>query len=109
MAQQSRIVAIGPREEILGLRTAGVETVCVETEGELLAALDKHVRQQRAPLVLISETVIAGALRTVDELRMETGTVILVIPSHRGSEGITQDWLRQRMELAIGVDLVSEK
>ena len=108
MAKERNIVAFGPREEIIGLQAAGVQIVPVEQAADLPALLRQRAEQPEVRLVLLSESVAAGVQHLVGELRRETGTLFLLVPSHRGSEGLSFDWLRQTMELAIGVDLISD-
>ena len=108
MAKQLRILALGPREEISGLRTVGIECIGVETPAELEASLKGCVERPEVRIVLVSETVAEGAQPLADELRRKSGTVLLLIPSYRGAQGRALDWLREKMELTIGVDLVSQ-
>jgi vacuolar-type H+-ATPase subunit F/Vma7 len=108
MAEQSTIVALGPRAEMIGLRTVGIEMVEVQEPAELPAALREHAGRAEVALVIVSETVAEQARLVVQELRERTETPIMLVPSHRGSRGITLEWMRRAMEQSIGVDVISE-
>jgi len=109
MAKSERIVAIGPREEMLGLRSVGIETVEADDAPRMLELLREQVRRPEARLVLVSETVAEGTREEMAELRDKRGTIIMLLPSHRGSKGMTLEWIKRAMEQSIGVDVISEK
>ncbi|MBS3761838.1 MAG: V-type ATP synthase subunit F [Candidatus Brocadiia bacterium] len=109
MAETDKVVAIGPREEMKGLRTIGIELVPAERPEQMLETLDEQVKKPEVRLVVVSESVSEGSREELMNLRLETDTAILLIPSHRGSQGVTLDWIRQEMEQSIGVDVISEK
>lgn len=108
MPEDQKIVAIGPRAEMLGLRSIGVDLIAVDTEEEMVEALREQADQPEVRLVLLSETVAEDAREDVQEARGEKGTAILLVPSHRGSKGTTIDWMRHAMEQSIGVDVISD-
>ena len=108
MAEDEKIVAIGPRAEMLGLRSIGVELVPVDTPDEMEESLRVQANRDDVRLVLLSETVAEDSRQVVRELRGRKGTVITLIPSHRGSKGLTVDWMRETMEQTIGVDVISD-
>jgi len=109
MSERGVIVAIGPRKEIIWLLSVGIEVAPVETEAELAGELASQCRREEVRLVLLSESVAEGARELVSDMRERTGTVIMLVPSWRGSKGITLDWIRHAMEQSIGVDLISDE
>ena len=109
MAESARIVALGRREEIMGLASAGIAVAPVESPEDLIQALAEQAADQDVALLLVSETVARGAEGRIDELRAANGTAILLIPSHRGATGLPLEWMRRGMEQRIGVDMISEK
>jgi V/A-type H+-transporting ATPase subunit F len=108
MPEGQKIVAIGPRAEMLGLRSIGVDLIEVESREEMVKALDEQGDQPEVRLILLSETVAEDAREEVQEARQEGGPAILLVPSHRGSKGTTIDWMRHAMEQSIGVDVISD-
>ena len=109
MAQDQKIVAVGPRPEILGLRGIGVEILPVDGPEGMLKVLRQQVREAEVKLMIVSESVCEGTREQVQDLRREHGKPILLVPSHRGAEGVTLEWMREEMEQSIGVDLISEQ
>ena len=108
MAGKERIVAMGPREEIIGLRSIGIELVPVATARELQDNLPAQAARTEVQLVLVSETVADGARELVAETRDKTGAIIMLVPSHRGSKGTTIQWMKEAMAQSIGVDVISD-
>ena len=108
MAGNERIVAMGPREEIIGLRSIGIELVPVATAREFQEKLPAQAARTEVQLVLVSETVADGARELVAETREKTGAIIMLVPSHRGSKGTTIQWLKETMAQSIGVDVISD-
>lgn len=107
MADKDRIVAIGPREEIGGLRTIGIAAVEAETPSEALEALHQQAGLLEVRLVLLSESVAEQAREAAEEVRRD-GTMVMLVPSHRGAQRITEQWMKHAMEQRIGVDVISE-
>jgi V/A-type H+-transporting ATPase subunit F len=106
MSDVPRVVALGPREEVMGLATAGIEPVPVESPGELPAALDKAAADRAVALILLSETVAGQAEAAVAALRDRCGPAVLLVASHRGARGLAVQWIRRAMEQRIGVDMM---
>lgn len=109
MADGAKIVALGPKEEIAGLASLGVEVAPVESPAELEAALPERARDPAPALILVSETVAGEARDLIAGLRRPGGAVILLVPSHRGSAGMALEWMKHGMEQSIGVDLITKK
>ena len=108
MAEDQKIVAIGPRAEMLGLRSIGVELVPAEDQSEMVESLRVQANREEVRLIILSETMAEDAREEVQELRGRKGTVIMLVPSHRGSNRTTMDWMRHAMEQSIGVDILSD-
>ncbi len=101
-------MAIGPREEILGLRSVGMHLVPVENADALAEVLPQQALDPDVRLVLVSETVAAEAEALISELRGRSAAVIMLVPSHRGARGLTLQWMKRAMEQTIGVDMISK-
>jgi vacuolar-type H+-ATPase subunit F/Vma7 len=108
MAVIRKVVAIGPREEMLYLRAAGIEFVPLERGEKLEGPLRRCAANSAVGLTLVSETAAEGLLDLVGEVRRATGAVILVVPSHRGGTGSTMAHMRHVLELSVGVDLLGD-
>ena len=108
MANGGKIVAIGPREEIMGLRSVGMDLIAAENASELGAVLPQQALDPAVRLILVSETVADEAQATIAELRERGGAVIMLVPSHRGPKHLALQWIKRAMEQSIGVDMISK-
>ena len=108
MAVTRKVVAIGPRDEMLYLRGAGIEFVPLEAGEDLAAPLSRSTHDTTVGLTLVSETSAEGLMDVIGELRRATGAVVLVVPSHRGGTGRTMDHMRRVLEQSVGVNLLGD-
>lgn len=109
MSDDAKIVALGPREEIVGLATIGVTPVPVESAEEFGEALAAQSADPAVRIILVSETVANDAQEQIGALRRPDAPVVLLIPSHRGSAGLAPAWMKHGMEQSIGVDMITRK
>lgn len=108
MAQKLKIVALGPSEELLCLKSAGVEFVELGADDDLEATLRRYARDAAIGLIILSEASIGDRYAVVAAVRRETGAVLLVVPSYRGSRDTTLAFMKHTLEQSIGVDLISK-
>ena len=108
MSDKRKIVAVGPAEELLCLKSVGVEFTEVGPQDDLAAALRKHALDRAVGLILVSEAVAGERFSVVADVRRDTGAVLMVVPSYRGSQGTTLDFMKHALEQSIGVDLISK-
>jgi len=111
MSENEKIAAIGPRQQMLTLKSVGVRTYELEASdfNEAEDLLNKLASDGAHSLILITEAVAEtiGA-ESVAAAREKSGTVIMAVPSHEGSTGLTEKWFKRAMEHSIGVDLISD-
>jgi vacuolar-type H+-ATPase subunit F/Vma7 len=108
MSEKRKIVAVGPAEELLCLKSAGVEFVELDAEGDLGAALRKQAQDPSVGLILVSEAVAGPQFSVVGQVRRQTDAVLMVVPGYRGSQGTTLEHMKHALEQSIGVDLISK-
>jgi len=108
MSEKLKIVAVGPAEELLCLKSVGVEFVELGEAERLQAALRRQAQDPAVGLILVSEALAGQQFEAVDEVRRDTGAVLLVVPSYRGSQGTTLKFMKRALEQSIGVDLISK-
>jgi vacuolar-type H+-ATPase subunit F/Vma7 len=108
MSEDLKIVAIGPRSEMLGLQSIGVELISVDNQEEMAESLRVQANREEVRLILLSETMADELQEEVEELRGRKSTVIMLVPSHLGAKNTTMEWMRETMERTIGVDVLSE-
>lgn len=111
MTENGKIAAIGPRQQMLALKSIGVKTFDYDANRHV-EAMDKLIdlaEGEALSLILLSESLAEGmGAEAIANIREETGTVIMAIPSHEGSAGLTEEWFKEAMEHSIGVDLISD-
>jgi len=107
MAKVRKIVAIGPPEELFYLKSAGVDLVALEPDGNLEEELLKQAADAAVGLIIVSETVAEGREAVIAQARHERGSVVLVVPSLSGTKDTTLTFMKHVLEQSIGVDLIS--
>jgi vacuolar-type H+-ATPase subunit F/Vma7 len=108
MSEKLKIVAVGPAEELRCLKSAGVEFVELKPQEDLGAALRKQAQDPAVGMILVSEAVAGRQFAVVAQVRRDTGAVLMVVPSYRGSQGTTLEFMKHALEQSIGVDLISK-
>lgn len=111
MAKHNRIIAVGPAEEVRGLKAAGVEVVNLDNSSELAGKLDPYLTDEETAMIIVSEALLEGEsdFATITAMRRKTRAVILVAPSCLGSKNLTFSYMKQMLQQSIGVDLISER
>lgn len=103
-----RIAVIGDRDSILGFRGLGVETFAVAAPGEAEATLRRLAGSGYA-LIFVTEGVVEGAGRVLDEYATKALPVVVTIPDAKGSRGVALAKLRRTVERAVGADILFGK
>ena len=111
MAKHKRIVAVGPAEEVRGLKAAGVEVVDLDNASALARTLDPYLADEETAMIIVSEALLEGEsdFATITAMRRKTHAVVLVVPSYLGSKNLTFSYMKQMLQQSIGVDLISER
>ncbi len=111
MIENGKIVAMGPRQQMPALKSVGVKTLEYDADDhvEAMDKLNDLAGSEAVSVILLSESLAEGmGAEAIAEVREQTGTVIMAIPSHEGSIGLTEKWFKEAMEHSIGVDLISD-
>ena len=109
MESDPKIVALAPADELAGFRAGGAEVVAVEQQAELEAALERFTDDPRVAVIVVGETVLRGDYRIISDVRRRAKSVIVVVPSHRGSADLTLSFMRHVFQQSIGVDLIGNR
>ena len=108
MSGKRKIVALGPAEELLCLKSVGVEFFELGPQDDLAATLRRHAQDPAVGLIIVSEAVVGERFSVVAQVRRDTGAALMVVPSYRGSQGMTLAFMKHALEQSIGVDLISK-
>lgn len=111
MAKHKRIIAVGPVEEVRGLKAAGVEVVDVDKASAMAKAIEPYLADEDTAMIIVSEALLEGEsdFAVITAMRRKTRAVIMVVPSYLGSKNLTFSYMKQALQQSIGVDLISER
>jgi len=104
----NRTIAIGTRDQVRAFRGAGVEVVTITNAKEAKAALREQSLDPSVALILISEYLAADIQEELDDIRSRSTAIVLVIPSHKGSQHPSLLELKTLIEHSIGVDMIGK-
>ena len=108
MTENASIVAVGAPDEVACFRNLGADVVPLTDPADLAGVLSAQARRPGVALIVVSEPSLRGDYRVVSEARRSAGAVVLVVPSYRGSEGLSLACMRGAVRQSIGVDLISD-
>ena len=105
----SEIVAIGEKDQIIGFRGVGVRIAPVRNNEEFAEALTQASRDAEVEIILTPESFAEGEnAALIRNARKETRKVIIVIPDHHGAKGLGLMEMKEDVERALGVDMISK-
>jgi V/A-type H+/Na+-transporting ATPase subunit F len=97
---------IGGEELILGFRSVGVETIAAADAQACAGELERLARDPEAALVLVTEDMVEEIRDAIDHFRESSRGVLLVIPTHEGSQGAGYAEIRRLVEQSLGLDML---
>lgn len=104
-----RIAAIGEKDLIIGFSCLGVDLIPVQSKMDTETALRRISHERDLALVLITETAADLCRDMIPDLREKSPAVILIIPSHEGSRGISMTEMRRSIERAVGINILDKR
>ncbi len=109
MGEKVKIAALGPHREVIALKSVGVRVFEVEDGADAGKKLQELAAEEAFSVILLSESTAEDiGFELVESVREQTGKVVMAIPSHEGSTGVTERWLKHAMEHSLGVDLITD-
>lgn len=101
----SKIAVIGPRDAILAFRALGADVFPVTGSQSAKEALGKAA-DEGYQIVFLTEALAIEMEQALLSMQERTVPVITIIPDGRESLGTGTRRLKQRLEKAIGVDIL---
>jgi V/A-type H+-transporting ATPase subunit F len=101
----SRLAIVGHRDAVLPFKALGVTVCPVAGPAAALAAVKECVDAGYG-IVFLTETLAQNLEAELSLLTSAASTVVTVIPDQLGSSGVGMARLKQRVEKAIGVDIL---
>ena len=103
-----RIAVVGDRDSILGFKTLGIDTLPVATADEALSVLRKLAGRSYGA-IFITEELAAQLEEPIQELNKRFLPAVVPIPNSRGTLGLGMQNIKQKVEKAIGADILFRK
>ena len=104
----AKAVAIGEKHLVLGFQGVGMEVTAAHDEKSLRDALAPLARDPEVGLVLVTESLAKQSPQVIDEFREGARAIVVVIPTHEGSQGHSFELMRKAIERSLGVDLLGK-
>lgn len=103
-----RIGVVGEKDSIMAFLALGMTVKAVDTPEEGARAIDTMARDGYG-LIFVTETIAKDIEETIDRYKNEMLPAIILIPGSKGSLGIGLAKIRDNVEKAVGVDILSKK
>lgn len=103
-----KIGVVGEKDSTMAFLALGMTVKSVETPDEGARAIDSMARDGFG-LIFVTETIAKDIEETIDRYKNEMLPAIILIPGSSGSLGIGLAKIRDNVEKAVGVDILSKK
>lgn len=102
----AKIGVIGDRDSVLLFKAVGLD-VFFEDEGERANRTLHRLAREGYATVFVTEKLFASCQETIEEFKGQAYPAIIPIPDNAGSRGVGEKILRQNVEKAVGMDILS--
>ncbi len=102
-------MALGEPDELIALLAAGIDVRPCRSAEELEEQLEELAGRQDVGLVLVTEQAAQLNQEALDEARRLHGSVILVVPTLKRHQRMSERALSRLLEEAAGADLLARE
>ena len=102
----AKIGVIGARDSVLLFKAVGLD-VFFEDEGERANRTLHRLAREGYAAVFVTEKLFSACAETIEEFKGQPYPAIIPIPDNQGSRGLGEKMLRQNVEKAVGMDILS--
>ena len=102
----AKIGVIGARDSVLLFKAVGLD-VFFEDEGEHANRTLHRLAREGYAAVFVTEKLFSACAETIEEFKGQPYPAIIPIPDNQGSRGLGEKMLRQNVEKAVGMDILS--
>ena len=102
----AKIGVIGDRDSVLLFKAVGLD-VYFEDEGERANRTLHRLAREGYAAVFVTEKLFSACAETIEEFKGQPYPAIVPIPDNSGSRGVGEKMLRQNVEKAVGMDILS--
>lgn len=103
-----KIGVVGDKDSVLAFKALGLSTFPVISREETAKTID-HMAKYGYAVIFITEQAAKEVEETIAKYNNSVLPSIILIPSNQGSLGIGMKRIRENVEKAVGVDILSEK
>lgn len=103
-----KIGVVGERDAVIAFLALGITVNAVDDSSEAMKAVDSMARDGYG-IIFITETIAKDIKETIDRYKSEMVPAIILIPGSQGSLGIGLKAIKDNVEKAVGVDILSKK
>ena len=104
----AKIGVVGERDAVLLFKAVGLD-VFFEDEGESANRTLHRLAREGYVTVFVTEKLFAACAETIEEFKGQAYPAIIPIPDQAGSRGVGEKMLRQNVEKAVGMDILSNQ
>jgi V/A-type H+-transporting ATPase subunit F len=102
----AKIGVIGDRDSVLLFKAVGLD-VFLEEKGESANRTLHRLAREGYAAVFVTEKLFSACAETIAEYQGQAYPAIIPIPDNQGSRGLGEKMLRQNVEKAVGMDILS--
>lgn len=103
-----KIGVIGERDSVIAFLATGITVKDAENAKDAVNALESMAKEGYG-LIFVTETVAVDMKETIEKYKKLMLPVIVLIPGVQGSLGIGLKTVKENVEKAVGVDILSRK
>ncbi len=104
----AKIGVIGDRDSVLLFKAVGLD-VFFEEEGVSANRTLHRLAREGYVTIFVTEKLFAACAETIEEFKSQAYPAIIPIPDNQGSRGVGEKMLRQNVEKAVGMDILSNQ
>lgn len=103
-----KIGVVGEKDSVIAFLATGLTVKDVENSKEAAKAIENMAKEGYG-LIFVTETIAVDMNETIEKYKKLMLPVIVLIPGVQGSLGIGLKTVRENVEKAVGVDILSGK
>jgi V/A-type H+-transporting ATPase subunit F len=103
-----KIGVVGERDSVIAFLALGMTVKAVENSEEAMEAVDTMARENYG-VIFVTETVAKNIEETIERYKNSPLPAVILVPGSQGSLGIGLSKIRENVEKAVGVDILSKK
>ena len=104
----AKIGVIGDRDSVLLFKAVGLD-VFFEEEGVSANRTLHRLAREGYVTIFVTDKLFAACAETIEEFKSQAYPAIIPIPDNQGSRGVGEKMLRQNVEKAVGMDILSNQ